>query len=209
MRTFPQTFSDILKIRYLWPEGGERLLRESTDWDKAARFSADRLSRDALIWTGYVTAGAALIDEAERRPIDRDLLVHPIFFCYRHSLEAAMKWTIGLYGRHFDVFLDEQNHNLLTLWGLCKRILLETREAEDPGEDICAVEQVIKEFHDMDRYATAFRYSTNRDGMRIGLPDIRIDLENLQQVMEAANNFFEGADGMLDDLCANSPYYEG
>ena len=68
----------------------------------------------------------------------------------------------------------------------------------DSGEAIAAVERVIKEFHDMDRYATAFRYSTNRDGTRIDLPDIRIDLENLQQVMEAVNNFFEAVDGMLE-----------
>jgi hypothetical protein len=211
VRTFPQTFSDILKIRHLWPKGGERLLRESIDWRKAATFSAHRLSRDALIWDGYITAGAALIDEAERRPTDRDVLVYPIFFCYRHGLEAAMKWTIGRYGKHFDIFLDEQNHNLWTLWGLCKRILLQAREEEekDPSEDLCAVEQVIKQFHDMDRYATAFRYSTSREGTTIELPDIRIDLENLQQVMEAINNFFEGADGMLDELCANAPYWEG
>ena len=46
------------------------------------------------------------------------------------------------------------------------------------------------------------------DGATISLPDIRIDLENLQQVMEAVDNFFKGADGMLDDLCANAPSWE-
>ena len=86
---------------------------------------------------------------------------------------------------------------------------LQLNPQRDPGEGICAVEQVIKEFHDIDRYATAFRYSTNRNGTRIDLPDIRIDLENLQQVMEGVNNFFQGADGMLIEFCANAPYGEG
>jgi hypothetical protein len=32
------------------------------------------------------------------------------------------------------------------------------------------------------------------------LPDEPIDLGNLQRVMEAVDNFFKGADGMLSDI---------
>jgi hypothetical protein len=184
MRTFPKTFSDILTMRHLWPQKGDRLLRPSQDWDKSAAFSSHQLARDAYIWDGYMTAGAALIDEAERRPTDRDVLVYPILFNYRHGLEAAMKWTIELYGGCIGVGLDEKDHNLWTLWSLCKKILMEARLPDERDDDIRAVEQVVKEFHEIDKYAMAFRYSKNKNGAMIPLPDMRVDLENVQRVME-------------------------
>src|SRR5271170_7913980 len=98
MRTFPKTFSDILTMRNLWPKKGDRLLPSTDDLKTAATFTPDQLARDAFIWDGYMTAGAAMIDEAERRPHQRYTLVYPILFNYRHGLEIAMKWTIDMYG---------------------------------------------------------------------------------------------------------------
>jgi hypothetical protein len=203
MRTFPKTFTEILTIPHLWPKKGDRLLRSSEDWDASATFSRHQLSRDAHIWDGYMTAGAALIDEAERRPIDRSVLVYPILFNYRHGLEAAMKWTIERYGGYFEIGLDEKDHNLWTLWVVCKKILI---EADGDDDDILVVEQIVKDFHEVDKYAMAFRYSKNKNGATIPLPDKRVDLENIQRVMEAVDNFFTAADCVLGEHCANAPY---
>jgi hypothetical protein len=84
MRTFPKTFSDILTMQRLWPQKGDRFLRSTEDVKTAAMFTPHQLDRDAFIWEGYMTAGAALIDEAERRLQDRNVLVYPILFNYRH-----------------------------------------------------------------------------------------------------------------------------
>jgi hypothetical protein len=108
-------------MQHLWPKKGDRLHKLSDDWDRVASFSPHQLTRDACIWDGYMTAGAALIDEAERSPTDRDVLVYPILFNYRHGLEAAMKWTIEQYGGLAGVSLPEKkDHDLWTLWKLCK-----------------------------------------------------------------------------------------
>lgn len=45
-----------------------------------------------------------------------------------------------------------------------------------------------------------FRYSKRTDGVFILLPDDPIDLENMQRVMEAVDNFFKGADAMLHNI---------
>jgi len=92
------------------------------------------------------------------------------------------------------------------LWSLCKKILA----AASPGdgdEPMFAVEQIVKDFHDLDKNATALRYSKNKNGMTILLTDKPIDLENVQNVMEALDNFFKGADGFLSDLAAAQPDY--
>jgi hypothetical protein len=121
--------------------------------------------------------------------------------CYRHGLEAAMKWTIEMYGTPANISVGsaDMNHNLWTLWKRCKAILC---AAPSSGDDAAlrAVEQIVKDFHDLDKSAVAFRYSKTKSGRTILLPDKPVDLENLQQVMEAVDNFFTGTDGLLSEL---------
>lgn len=209
MRKFPEDFSDILSMEYRWPKKGDRLLKQGADWDRSAAFEAHQLSRDAYIWDGYMTAGAALIDETERRPEDRDTLIYPILFNYRHGLEAAMKWTIEQYGCLADIRLepDDRNHDLWGLWSLCKKIFDAVRDGNEKNEAVKVVEQVVQEFQQIDKSGMAFRYSKNKNGATITLPANRIDLGNLQKVMEGVDNFFQGTDGWLDNIASAAPDY--
>jgi hypothetical protein len=205
MRRFPENFQDILNMEHRWPKKGDRLLKSSGDWGTSAGFESHQLARDAFIWDGYITAGAALIDETERRPHDRDLLIYPILFNYRHGLETAMKWTVEQYGSLGNVTMADRNHDLLGLWKLCKEIFAAVNAPENDGVE--AVEQIVQDFQQIDKSGTAFRYSKNKDGAVITLPGDRIDLGNVQRVMEAVGNFFKGTDGWLDDLSRNVPDY--
>jgi hypothetical protein len=148
-------------------------------------------------------AGEALVEEAEHESADRNFLVYPILFNYRHGLELALKWTIAQYGSYVDVYLDKQNidHNLWYLWRLCKQIIIDLSDDEE-DDDLRAVERIVKDFHDLDKNALAFRYSRTRDGGTILLPDAPIDLRNIQRVMEAVDNFFSGVDGQLDAIAS-------
>jgi hypothetical protein len=193
-------------MEHRWPKKGDRLLRPSDDWLATVSFTPHQVSREAFIWDGYMTAGAALIDEAERRPYSRQTLIYPILFNYRHGLEAAMKWTIGRYGSLANVQLDKLDHDLWDLWTLCKKILVATSPS-DSDEPMLAVEQIVKDFHDLDKSATALRYSKNKNGTTILLPDKPIDLANIQGVMEGVDNFFKGTDGYLSNLEASQPDY--
>jgi len=208
MRKFPKTFSDILSVENRWPRNGDRLLRTSDDWQTATSFAPHQISRDAFIWDGYMTAGAALIDEAERRPHQRYTLVYPILFNYRHGLEIAMKWTIDMYGGLANVQLgsDDRDHDLWSLWKLCKKVLA-AASPPDGDDRLLAVEQIVKDFHDLDKNGVALRYSKTKDGAMISLPDKPIDLGNMQRVMEGVNNFFKGADGFLSNIESAMPDY--
>jgi hypothetical protein len=206
MRKFPKKFSDILTIERRWPKKGDRLLVSSNDPQTAASFAPHQVSREAFIWEGYMTAGAALIDEAQQRPHHRDTLLYPILFNYRHGLEVAMKWTIERYGHLVNVELAVLDHDLWSLWEICKAILTAVPTSDD-DEPLKAVEQVIKDFHDLDRHGMALRYSKNKAARVILLPDKSIDLENVQRVMEAVDNFFKGADGLLDHFASAIPDY--
>jgi len=145
-----------------------------------------------------MNAGALLIKACQDDDQhERYSLIYPILFNYRHALELAMKWIIARYGHYSSVKIGNiQHHNLWQLWKVCRKII----GSDDNGDNeaVSAVEQVIKDFHDLDKQAFAFRYSRDKNGALIALPERMIDLENIRDVMEAVDNFFTGADGQLD-----------
>ena len=141
-----------------------------------------------------MAAGAALIEEVRRQPHSGNLLLYPILFNYRHGLELAMKWIIEYHGAFSGVRLDKKDHDLWALWKKCKLILELTGPTED--EALAAVEQIVKDLHDLDEGGLSFRYSKDKNGATIPLPNT-IDLQNLQEVMEGVDGFFTGADGHL------------
>ena len=68
----------------------------------------------------------------------------------------------------------------------------------DDGDTLAVVEQVIKDFHDLDRSRQTFRYSNAKNGT-FTLPDYPVDLRNTRDIMEGIDNFFSGVYGQLDD----------
>ena len=51
---------DLIK-EYRWPMKGDRLLRDSEDWNRGVDFCQDKGTRHVAIWAGYMNAGAELI----------------------------------------------------------------------------------------------------------------------------------------------------
>jgi hypothetical protein len=201
-RQKPKTFSDILTMEYRWPKKGDRLLRQSGNWNEAVSFAEQQTTKHALLWDGYMTAGAALIDACVDDPHERNALIYPILFNYRHGVEIAMKWIITMYGgRSADKI---EHHDLWKLWKLCRPIA-EEGASEDDCKTLDVVEKIIKELHDLDKDALAFRYWRTKDGTLIKLPDGLIDLENLRDVMEGVAGFFQGLDGRLDAMFSAAP----
>jgi hypothetical protein len=195
-------FTDLLKLDYRWPEEGDRLLRDSGSWDDSVRFEDHAPSRDAHIASGFMEAGAALLDLCAKEPHARHTLVYPALFNYRHGLELAMKSVISRYASYANVEVPNTNHHdLLRLWEVTKQIIVAVG-SEDPA--LPMVEQVVKDFHDLDRGSDAFRYARDRRGALIPLPDGAIDLRNLRDVMEGVEHFFEGADAQMNENASNA-----
>jgi hypothetical protein len=190
----------------LWPRDGDRLLRNSADWRSSVTFSDQALSRHAQIWSGYMSAGSALIDSRARDPSRGNELIYPILFCYRHGLEMAMKWIVSRYGRFTGVPDPARDHDLWQLWNSCKRVLVGIGGSGSDERAAEIVESLIKELHDLDRSALSFRYSLDKRGTLIPLPDVSIDLANLRDVMGGLSRFFEGADVMLGEYTSAAPW---
>ncbi len=186
-----------------WPRPDDRLLGKVLSWNNSVAFSDYPAERNALMLKGYFRAGHVLVDKCRENLNEGHTLVYPILFCYRHALEMVMKLTLDSYGHHFGVSTPMPDHNLWRLWESCKAIFSQI-DNESAAVDTSIVEKRLKEFHELDTRAEAFRYPVNKQGTLIPLPCEAIDLINLRDVMEGLENFFSGADGYLDNLCSAS-----
>jgi hypothetical protein len=193
--------SESLETR--WPRPDDRLLGKAGSWNSAIAFSDNPAERHALMLKGYFRAGDVLVDSCLKNLNEGHTLIYPILLCYRHALEMTMKGILDSYGHHYGVAAPKPNHSLLLLWEACKAIFT---QIDDEGAAIStsAVEKLIKEFHDLDARAEAFRYPEKKDGTLIDLPDYPFDLIGLRDVIEGLKNFFSGADGYLNHLCSAS-----
>lgn len=181
-------------MSYRFPKKGDRLLRKTDDWDTGVSFSSDGISRHVHIWDGYMSAGEALVEDCRRNPQERHFMVYPILFAYRHAIELAMKWILTMYGGYNAN--DIAHHDLWRLWKLCREVI----GAAGDEEATDAVEKIVKEMHDLDKSALAFRYGIDRNNEPPKLPEGLYDPENIRDVMTGVGHFFDGTDGMLSDL---------
>jgi len=184
-----------------WPRPDDRLLGKVVSWNNAVAFSDYTAERNALMLKGYFGAGHVLVAKCRENLNEGHTLVYPILFCYRHALEMAMKSILDSYGHHFGVSTPMPDHNLWRLWESCKTMFTQI-DSEDGAASTLIVEKLIKEFHDLDTRAEAFRYPVKKDGTLIDLPNVAVDLVDLRDVVEGLENFFSGADGYLDSVCS-------
>lgn len=204
MKKQPEIFSDLLEPDYRWPRKGDRLLRQSDNWESGIEFSEHAISRHVHLWDGYLSAGDGLIRLCmqEGYEHERHFVIYPILFNYRHGLELAMKWIVAMYGGQGIGGADE-DHNLWKLWTRCREIIEQYGPPDSDNEDI--VEQIVKDFHDLDKSGITFRYSWEKNGRTIKLPNHMVDLENIRDVMEGIAGYFTGLDSWLDDLKSAGP----
>jgi len=193
------SFTDLLNREYRWPKGGDQLLRQPARREEGAQFTDFTRSREVFIWDGYMRAGAALVDRAMEESFERDMLIYPILFTYRHGLEVAIKWILDRYGRYAAIAQYERDHKLDRLWQTCRQVIKEF-SGDGADKDANIVEGIVMEFHRLDPKSFTFRYSTDKKGSPVPLPNSFIDLENLRDVMEGVNNFFEGLDAQCSEL---------
>lgn len=150
MKKRPESFIEILDVEHRWPKRGNRLLRASDDWERGVEFSSESIQKHALLWDGYLAAGDGLVQLCLTKGYEheRHTVIYPILFNYRHGLELALKWVILMYGGE-GVGGIREDHNLWHLWKRYRDIIEETGPTEAATDD--AVEQVIKDFHDLDK----------------------------------------------------------
>ena len=127
---------------------------------------------------------------------DRDVMLLPIVYLYRHAIEVRLKEIIRLgIARKFFEKSEVEN-----LWTQVRRLLDDCFAKEDPAPTD-AVGEIIMEIHEADPFDQAFRYDRDRDGKphrHETLPDA-MGVEHLRDVTNAVWNYLTSSIDIISE----------
>lgn len=154
-----------------------------------------------LYAAGFREGAEALLDVIKSTEHSQDLLVYPIVYSLRHSVELLLKQVIRAGRRLIDEPGDfPDGHRLNNLWETCRPILKRIWPT-DPA--YATVETTVLSLCELDPEGEAFRYpvGTKKRGVRSATlnSDLRqLDLGALVQDVLEVIDLLDGADTGID-----------
>ncbi len=173
----------------LWPALGDRLFSSAGPYSTTAHIN--RWKADWMVYAdGYATAAELTVAHSTR--VDRDRIVYPVIFLYRHAIELALKYTL-LMAREL---LDkpgglQKGHGLNHIWSQLRPLLEQIWES-GPENDLRAVDTLIKEMDQNDQSAEKHRYPISKDGERFFGSDEQVNLEHFCKAGRKILNLLDG-----------------
>lgn len=178
-----------------WPTLSDRPFRVAQAHRPAIKIECLGSGRELQMWFGFLRAGSLLAKTASTTKNWPACLTFPALFSYRHGLELAMKAIVRQYGQYAQVAPLRPTHNLMTIWTRCRAVL---KELDCDGHALDAVEQIVRDFHEIDLDGQIFRYPFAPSGKEQSCRLREFDVDNLVEVMERVETFFDIVDGWLE-----------
>ena len=132
-------------------------------WEGNNAFSFETIS------DGYWEAAKIILREMDSNihKIEKiDTLIYPLFFNYRHSIEAYLKALFFNHGNHTDeekqIFL-KKGHDLQSLWSHLRPTLAAGKKHVGSSVKLIAIEDYIKEINKFDPDSMVMRYPVSKD----------------------------------------------
>lgn len=194
-----KTFESIIRKDFRWPRKGDLPFVVDAEPRNNALISGQIKGRMYEMITGYKSAADLMVAHVEKNSRERDILVCPIIFCYRHYLELSIKDMLSVYGSHVGISENWKTHSLTVLWHEYEE-MLRRFGTTDPDEADPIVGEVVAEFAKIDPKSDAYRYPIDNKGNALPLSVTELHLPTLMDVMSAVSNYFGGSDGYLDSL---------
>lgn len=193
----PDVENDEDSLEDRWPTAGDRAFVTAPP-AYGAWLARDGKERRWHMIRGYHRAADLLVAEAEATAYLRPKLIYPIVFCYRHSLELALKQLLEDYGHHAGHTPEFRSHQLAAIWARCREVIEHFNQGADPAP-LDAIAKLIEEFADVDPGSFAFRYTSDTKGRLLDIRINWIDLSDLRAVVAGVHNFLECVDQQMSD----------
>jgi len=131
---------------------------------------------------GFKHAADLLVENLRR---ERNSLVYPVCYLYRHCLELWLKHLIAMLGVYLEQdFFGEKlgTHDLAKLWDVCRSGLEEVMPSLSK-ENLSEVEECINALASFDKDGEIFRYPVNKRLERWPLPVRSIGLNKMSKTV--------------------------
>jgi hypothetical protein len=147
----------------------------SSDGSSAARLERDRGAGDYRRRKGFRSAAVLLLEEAARarRWNDRDPLIWPALYSFRHYVELELKYLLREFPE-LGIGVPAATHRLRKLWPLVAEGVTRCFGDED-REPFDVLERTIAIFEALDPAGDGFRYATTRTGESSMVEDVYLD----------------------------------
>lgn len=198
-----ETFEDILNQEIRWPCHGDDPFAPSLEYSSVT-IPEHEWIRPFMIVKGYEEAAGHLVDKALETRHERESLIFPILFLYRHYIEIQLKYFISTYGRHANIEPNWTTHDLVVLWREFEKIL-DVFQADDVSTE-SIVRRIVAQFAKMDPQSFSYRYPCDRDGNLVPIRNNVLDLKTLKDVMNGVVGYFEGCDSYFHALDSAYPH---
>lgn len=188
------------------PRKGDVLFRgDLPDWANNACLNVLRNGDITAYTEGYRRGAEQLVQHVVEHQRDRDFLVYPIIFLYRHHLELALKRIIRRSPRLLNRELTDsetshlKKHRLDLLWGDLKPMFTEIYEAVGWGKpdaaDVEGADDYIRQLSRLDPYSLSFRYAHSNEGKSLLPEDLtHINLRHFAEMMSRLVSYIDGID---------------
>lgn len=147
--------------------------------------------------TGYFEAAKIIYQNLDSQKRYHDILVYPIIYLFRQSIELLMKDIIKTGYKlihNTDKYFDR--HELINLWNEVLEILNESK-IEHNTNDIEVITSLINEFDKIDPRSTAFRYPEKINGEESLYGINHINLDTFYTTACKICNYLIGIDSIL------------
>ncbi|WP_372715965.1 hypothetical protein [Novipirellula sp.] len=150
---------------------------------------------------GYYLAANNLLAQTKESGADRDLLVFPICYLFRHTIELQLKSVICLSRQLFDEPVNApKHHKILDLWTLSKGFLRRAEPGKSDPVEFRRLDEIIKNFAEVDYDAQAFRFPTASDDLPTLTKVHEISLSEVGNDANFATLFLGGCEDWLGEF---------
>ncbi|MBL8875609.1 MAG: hypothetical protein JNM86_07430 [Phycisphaerae bacterium] len=172
-----------------WPSAGQSLfLNGGSDPVEFHGYLAESFSHPEA----YRRAAEMLYEAAVDKPCDRDAIMLPFVFLWRHHVEVSLKRLIETFHEiNHDRSRPPPTHKLSLLWAQVRPELVSIwpKANQDP---LIGIDEAIAELEQLDRTGETWRYSTDRNGNSIVPVGLKFSLSHFHNVMQGISNLIDG-----------------
>ncbi|MBP2158885.1 MULTISPECIES: hypothetical protein [Asticcacaulis] len=173
----------VLYVEFL-QDVDKRLVIPPKDNAPCVKFDQKDKWRERRIWQGYFWASEILL-KAAIKGRERDSLIFPALFNFRHAVEVALKWHIEDTG---GVVPKGAGHKLSVLVDAFRKT------AEGIPDDVTYISEYvidcISELDKIDPHSLTFRYAAKLDRSGIDIYPARWDLTRLLFTVDVLSEWF-------------------
>jgi hypothetical protein len=178
-------------------------------------FTAKSKLTAIIMFSGYRRGAQVLAEASCESRYQKNVLVHPILYLYRHTVELYLKRIIPVASQLANQELNSEEatllnstHSLVKLWNICKSRLkaMQENQGYEFGDNLQAgVDAYTRQSDQVDERSFSFRYATGRDGSP-NLAELRqVNIVRISKLMERLCSRLEDLDESIHDRYSAEP----